>query len=247
MKRVLLGVVLAALTAVTGFGQMKLGGVRWELVELNGRAAVGSKAYLEFDENAKRLSGNAGCNRLFGSYEMDGKAFKTGPLGTTKMACLGGVAMRERAFLKAVGEADAFELAGATLTLTSKGQPIARFRKAGGAAGLEAKKWLLVSVDGKPVKLAKGAAYISFDSGEGKAGGNSGCNSFGGGYEVSGDAIKFTDLVSTMMACGTGDRMDVERRFMDALQNADRFEVAGGKLKFMTGERIVLEFEGADL
>lgn len=249
MKRLILTVVSVAVLAAAGFGQMKIGGVRWELVELNGRAMAGSKAYLEFDEAKKRLSGNAGCNNIFGSYEAKGKSFKAGPIGSTKMACLGGVAMRERAFLKAVGDADSFAVAGSTLTLSAGGQAIAKFRKAsstgGGSTGLEAKKWLLTSIGGKPVRLAKGAAFISFDADEGRAGGNGGCNSFGGEYEASGDAIKFGNLVSTMMACGSGNRMDVERRFLDALQEAERFEISGNRMRIYGGKRMLLEFEGS--
>lgn len=41
---------------------------------------------------------------------------------------------------------------------------------------------------------------IHFDS-NGQMGGNVGCNSFGGNYEVSGDTIVFGAVMSTMMYC----------------------------------------------
>ena len=41
---------------------------------------------------------------------------------------------------------------------------------------------------------------IKFDS-NGQISGNVGCNSFGGNYEVSGDKITFTSIMSTLMYC----------------------------------------------
>ncbi len=42
--------------------------------------------------------------------------------------------------------------------------------------------------------------FINFDL-NGEIGGNVGCNSFGGNYEVSGDTIVFRSIMSTMMYC----------------------------------------------
>ena len=41
---------------------------------------------------------------------------------------------------------------------------------------------------------------IRFES-NGQVGGNVGCNSFGGNYEMSGDTIAFNSIISTMMFC----------------------------------------------
>jgi heat shock protein HslJ len=41
---------------------------------------------------------------------------------------------------------------------------------------------------------------IKFDS-NGQISGNVGCNSFGGNYEVSGDKISFSSIMSTLMYC----------------------------------------------
>lgn len=248
MKRLMLTVFSVAVLAAAGLGQTKMDGVRWELVELNGRATTGSKAFLEFDAKAKRLSGNAGCNRLFGSYQIKGKKFKTGPLGTTKMACRGDAAFNESAFLKAVGEADSYSIAGRNLVLRSGGTAVAKFKRMGAegeGSGLEPKKWVLTAIAGEPVMLVKGAAFINFDVDEGRAGGNGGCNSFSGKFKVSGDTIKFGDLLSTMMACRLGNRMEIERQFMDGLQKADGFAISGNRLRIMKAGETLLEFEGA--
>ena len=43
-------------------------------------------------------------------------------------------------------------------------------------------------------------ASITFND-DGTVSGSSGCNGFGGGYSVEGDQVKFTELISTLMAC----------------------------------------------
>lgn len=43
-------------------------------------------------------------------------------------------------------------------------------------------------------------ASITFNE-DGTVSGNSGCNGFGGEYSVDGDQVKFTELVSTLIAC----------------------------------------------
>jgi heat shock protein HslJ len=47
---------------------------------------------------------------------------------------------------------------------------------------------------------ADSQASITFND-DGTIEGNSGCNGFGGNYEVDGDQITFSALVSTLMAC----------------------------------------------
>ncbi len=60
---------------------------KWYLAELAGEpVAAETQPWLEFSEDG-RVSGNASCNRLFGSYELDGEALSFGPLGTTRMFC----------------------------------------------------------------------------------------------------------------------------------------------------------------
>ena len=242
--------MVTALFAVSGFGQSAIGGIRWELTDLNGKHLTGSRAYIEFDESAKRLTGNAGCNRMFGSYEREGTRFKAGNIGTTKMACVGnGAAGQEATFLEALKNADRIRRSGATLTLRDGGGQALKFQRAkrpdpGQAADLTTKKWMLRSLNGRTVDLTKNAPFLNFDADKGSAGGNSGCNFFGGDYEVLGSSIRFVDMMRTMMACEFEGRMGVERDYMDGLQTADRFEIHGNRLILFRGDLEILAFEG---
>lgn len=237
--------------AMAGIAQGSLGGVRWELTQLNGKQIRGPRVYIEFNEAEKRFGGNAGCNRMFGSYELNGTRFKTSGAGTTRMACMKpGLMETESAFLKALGDATRLRKRGANLRLYTGNRLVARFRagkvsetpQSGG--DLTSMKWMLRSIDGKPIRLNKHAPFLNFDAEKKSAGGNSGCNLFGGNYEVEGSSIKFSQMISTMRACEFENRMTIERDFLEGLQNADRYEIKNGKLLIYRRSDLRLEFEG---
>ena len=56
---------------------------------------------LEFDVNMN-VSGNAGCNRNFGSATVTGEKITFGPLGSTRMACPQSIMDQEQRFLSAL-------------------------------------------------------------------------------------------------------------------------------------------------
>lgn len=240
-----------AALSVAGFAQSGLGGVRWELTELNGRQVPGSRVLIEFDDAARRFSGNAGCNRIFGNYDLTRQRFKAKEIGSTKMACAdAGTMRREARFLEALRTADRLRRNGATLSLIAGGKRVAKFRQAKRferepvTMDLTAKRWMLRSLNGETIELTKNAPFLNFDGNKGSAGGNSGCNVFGGSYEALGSSIKFGDMMQTMMACEFERRMEVERRFLNGLRNADRFGITGNRLTLFRGSRELMVFHG---
>lgn len=107
-------------------------GRRWRLIELNGAAVNTTKAYLEFDREAKRFAGNGGCNRIAGSFELDGTNLKFSRAISTRMACLDNeVQQVETNFLKGLEQTTNYQIQGNTLRLWAGGNPILAF-KAGG-------------------------------------------------------------------------------------------------------------------
>ena len=54
---------------------------------------------LDFDQQNKKLSGNAGCNQYFGNYTLDNKNLKAGPMGSTMMFCTEEIMQQEQQFL----------------------------------------------------------------------------------------------------------------------------------------------------
>lgn len=82
--------------------------------------------------------------------------------------------------------------------------------------------------------VAGSTVTLHFDM-KGQAGGNSGCNSYGGSYQVAGNDISFGEIASTLMACADDAAMEQEGRYLDALHAADSFAIAGDRLTITYG------------
>jgi len=109
-----------ALSRVTA--DTNVAGRFWRLVALRGSPLPanksGKEAHLLFGTDG-RVSGNAGCNSLMGSYERSaGNRLRFGALATTEMFCAEGM-QTESEFLKVLSSTDNFTLAptGDTLYL----------------------------------------------------------------------------------------------------------------------------------
>jgi|SRR5579859_539390 len=104
----------------------------------------------------------------------------------------------------------------------------ARSSFGGSSAGLANTNWSLVSINGQP-PIAGRALSVRFQSGTQLAG-DSGCNSFGAQYQVSGNNIAVTQLVSTLRACAEQPLNAQEAMFQQALGHAAQFSLAGSQL-----------------
>ena len=90
--------------------------------------------------------------------------------------------------------------------------------------------WDLKSMPGYELSMAMSAPTLIFQS-DTRAGGNSGCNGWGGSYTLKGNDIRFGQLMMTEMACVRG--MDVERRYADMLDHARHVAVTGDALTLL--------------
>src|SRR5215213_5703491 len=109
MKRILtiLAITIASVSVLVGQND-SLGMRQWKLTQLNGAAiAESSPAYVELDAAQKRFAGNGGCNRVFGSVDIQGRRIDFSNIGTTRMACTDALVSRaETAFVKALENVD---------------------------------------------------------------------------------------------------------------------------------------------
>lgn len=60
--------------------------------------------------------------------------------------------------------------------------------------------------------------------------GNSGCNSYSGGFNMAAQSLKFTPLAQTKMACIDGNRMEIESAFGQMIEKVARFNIKNGEL-----------------
>ena len=104
-------------------------GRSWVAEELVGQpAAPGVESSLVVAADGK-VSGNAGCNRYFGSVILSGEAMSFGNLGTTKMACDEPALSQEARLLRALDGTRGYRVQdGALLLLDGSGATLVRFR-----------------------------------------------------------------------------------------------------------------------
>jgi heat shock protein HslJ len=110
-----------------------LEGTEWRLVDIGGQpapAGADSTRHPGFTliAEGRKVQGSAGCNRMNGTYQLDGQHLKFGPLATTRMACPD--MQTETAFLKALKATTRYEVSGSSLTLYGADTAVARLEAA---------------------------------------------------------------------------------------------------------------------
>jgi heat shock protein HslJ len=116
--------------AVSSVAPSELWGTAWSLEDLAGVPLVkGLQATLAFPEPGK-VSGRGSCNRFFGAVEVSGQSINFNALASTRMACAEPVDNQETTYLKALQDAERFEISGDTLSIYAKDleKPL-RFKK----------------------------------------------------------------------------------------------------------------------
>jgi putative lipoprotein len=102
----------------------------WKLMSLGDvslTAASQQEPHLVLDSQSSRVSGMTGCNRLTGSYKLDGDRVSFSETAGTMMACLQGMDT-EKQFLDTLGKAAKWQITGDTLTLfDNAGKTVATF------------------------------------------------------------------------------------------------------------------------
>lgn len=78
---------------------------------------------------------------------------------------------------------------------------------------------------------------------DGNIGGSSGCNSYGGAYQVDGSEITIGPLASTMMACiDPPEVMEMEQMVQAWLMDAVTFDLSDDQLMIFRGDGEALTF-----
>jgi heat shock protein HslJ len=108
-------------------------------------------------------------------------------------------------------------------------------------ARLAGTAWTAVSVDGQPV-VAGSEPTAVFSAQE--VSGTTGCNSYGGSYNLADGAISFGPIRSTLMAC-SGAVGEIEKKFNAALTGATSVAVDGDGHLVIDGTGGSIVFVGA--
>jgi uncharacterized lipoprotein YbaY len=114
----------------------QLFGRRWMLTEVDGVAVRTDQPYIEFDRQAKRFSGDSGCNRISGGFELDGSSLRLSRIVSTFRACLDAdVQQVEANYLKALERTTRFRIQDDILSLSAGGAPVLTFKAEGADPG----------------------------------------------------------------------------------------------------------------
>ncbi|HTK38362.1 MAG TPA: META domain-containing protein [Pyrinomonadaceae bacterium] len=231
----------------------RLDSKQWNLTHLNGQPVHDSKAFIELNADNKKLTGNGGCSRIFGSVTATRSSINFSHIGSTRMACTNRDTMRlENEFIRTLERVNSYQTSGRMLKLFRGRQLVAQFKSSDQAddgsgsrnGRLEDKKWVLDEIKGSPIPKVRETAFISFDAAKKSAGGNTSCNGFGGSYAVNGSKLRIFDVIHTMRACIEDQRMNVEGGMLSGLQDTNRYEIRGNRLYLYRGNDVLLTFRG---
>lgn len=228
-------------------------GAQWWLIDLDG-SAVPASPRIELVMKSGKATGSGGCNSYGGDYAIDGQRIRFSDIASTAMGCLEpGVAEREGAFHRALGDARTWALDARGLSLLdaggteravfesvfgrpappSGGPSVATATpspsNAAAGAPLEGSNWTLIEMDAARLPPDTGIELLM---NEGRVEGNGGCNRFGGSYTVTGQELRFSPLAATKMACAEAGRMQREERFFQGLDSARTWSIDGDLLTF---------------
>jgi putative lipoprotein len=91
--------------------QPSLAGTAWWVEDIAGTGVIDSShTTIQFAEDGK-VAGSTGCNRYFGSAEIDGSSISFGPLAGTRKMCPASLMDQEMKFFKAMGNVKSWEIA----------------------------------------------------------------------------------------------------------------------------------------
>ncbi len=99
--------------------------------------------------------------------------------------------------------------------------------------------WTLTSINNSP-PLENTTVTVEFK--DGKIGGSSGCNSYGGFFKVSGEKITTDSIAMTLMACMDQGAMAQEQAFLEYLQEAQAFKLNEDQLQILSSNGKSLTF-----
>jgi heat shock protein HslJ len=228
----------------------------WTVTYVRGANIGKVEAYLNFDASGERFTGNTGCNIMNGTVRVQTDRVTFSAIITTKRACMRQTAPVESSVLTALQTATRYKrssdrlmlYAGNRLVLELKPRSVTNDddqpQNPTDSLNLADRKWILQAIAGTAIPKVEQEAFINFDAEKGTAGGDTSCNVFGGSYTVNANKISITDTISTMRACVEDERMNIERGFLDALQDADRYEIRANKLFIYSRGKLLLTFEG---
>jgi heat shock protein HslJ len=194
------------------------------------------------------VMGSGGCNNYSASLvETREGARRFGPVGATKKACLDrGTRALESQFFTTLRNTNRVEIGPRRVDLYARnGTRTARFAAVGARAdrgpSLYGTTWILRSLNGEPIARTAPPS-ITFDGNQ--ASGSTGCNRYSIQHNRQNGRSRFSNNVSTRMACVDNARHVLEGRYIAALLTVTTIEVSATTLTLRAADlQTVLVFD----
>lgn len=220
-----------SLTAVPG---------EWTIYSVDGRNITGDeRPYITFDDKSHRFYGSNGCNTINGDYTIDGNKLTLSNVISTMRACPD--APFESAINLALGNVSTF-----AIKRTGNESYMSLINNAGRTVLVIRKHnmdylngtWRVAEIQGKSVNPdLHPELQLVIDIPELRIHGNTGCNIINGNLLIDPDktdAMQFTDMATTRMACPDGA---IETEFLLAMESVDRARPDGDNKVILMDER----------
>ena len=192
----------------------------WNIIEVNGSKITPGEStplpFIAFDTATGRVSGNSGCNRMMGSFDVNAKpgSLELTGMASTRMMCPD--MTTENNVLNAFAQVKGYKKAGKdkVFLCNSSNRPVVVLQKKEADVKLSVLngEWKIKEVNGEAKTIH----------------GNAGCNLINGGFETStsnAKSISFPGVASTMMACPD---METEGKVLKAINEVKSFDVLSG-------------------
>jgi heat shock protein HslJ len=190
------------------------------------------------------------CNSYGGTVQVDGDGLTVTELMQTEMACLEDGSMEaEAAYLDAFGRIDRWTQEGGQLVLTGTEvelrydpEPVEEDRD------LEGTVWHLETIvegAGPDGSASSVVGDPTLELADGRLGGHTGCNHFGGEYELDGDVLRVGETDQTLVGC-EGPEAHQETVILDVLQGGPTVRVEGRTLEVTSPDGHALHYRAED-
>jgi heat shock protein HslJ len=171
-----------------------------------------------------RYSASVGCNFIGGEYVVNGSSITLASGAMTEMGCPPDLDLAEQALLKALPLINTLVVTESVVTLRGEGTELV-LRKPTNLE-LVGQEWEINSL-----KEGEGIVSASVDEGtfltfkeDGTFSGKSACNQIMGRYEMAGNALSFSDIGLTKMAC-PAEAMAREQMLVTTLENVTTYTI----------------------
>jgi heat shock protein HslJ len=222
-------------------------GTNWVLTGIEApRVRVGDVPVSAIFGADNQVSGVNACNSYGAPYTATGTRIRidTDAMSSTLVACPPAQNRVARAYAARLTSVRRFAIKGTVLTLTDGDRRTLLTYRAAGAEALVGSWTVTGYYTGTAIQSPVTGSTLTADFTAKQVSGNSGCNTYSGGYTTSGDTIDIGPLASTLRACANAAVGTQEQQYLAALELAKTFRVTGTRLELLRdGGAIAVTYE----